>query len=348
MDKLLTALNDLFDTREREFVAGERESVTGEREESVHRISQLLEEEGITSPEHFTDLLFRIVEHERLNKPIKDAGAFDPLRIDQNRNNNLTLEHRVPDVPFHHNGLVRDPNDVKRFDGDPLHWGIVGEGEDARLVACDTYSEMMRLAQRQNVLNLIRAEATLRQDPADKPKREHDVGGSYGGYSGTVFGAVGSTIAGLSAPTSVSAFVIPHPGGPGTVTCPAGPPRPPAGAQFFQHENFQGHWFWLDPGFTWPNLLRVNMGGVFGTDWNDKISSLKTGDGALVLFEHIDFRGSTWTFFGAVPQWRQNPGPGHPMCGPGGFWSTVGRQEAASLHPFGWNDRASSIRHFNV
>lgn len=337
MDKLLAALNDVFATRDREFVAGERESVTGEREESVHKISQLLEEEGVTSPEHFTDLLFRIVEHERLNRPTRDAGVFDPLRIDQNRNNNLTLEHRVPEVPFHHNGLVRDPNDVKRFDGDPLHWGIVGEGEDARLVACDSYSEMMRLAQRQNMINLIRAEASLQQDPADKSRREHDVGGLYaGGYSGTVFGAVGPTIAGLSAPTSL-------------FTCPTtGPPRPPAGAQFFEHENFSGHWFWLDPGFIWQNLLGVNMGGIFGTDWNDKISSLKTGDGMIVLCEHINLQGSTWTFFGAVPQWRQNPGPGHPICGPGGFWSTVGRQEAASLRPFGWNDRASSIRHFNI
>ncbi len=63
----------------------------------------------------------------------------------------------------------------------------------------------------------------------------------------------------------------------------------------------------------------------------------------LMLFEHINLQGDSLTFFGAEPQFVTNPGPGHPICGPGGFWSTVGRQEVASLRPFGWNDRVSSM-----
>lgn len=342
MDKVLAALGDLLVGWERGFAHGERESATGEREESVQKISAILEEAEINSTSRFTDLLLEILEHERLNRPLK-AGVLDPLEIGRSRDD-APLRHRVPEVPFHHNGDLMDPGDVERFDGSPLHWAIVGEGEDARLVACDYFDEIVRLAQRQSAINLVKSEATRRQGPADRTGRGHEAGGPHGGeYEGTVFGPADGD-SGSRALTNFPPFTL-RPGGSSYVTCPANPPRPPKGAQFFEHDNFGGHWFWLDPGFTWPDLRQVDMGGWFGTDWNDKISSLKTGDGFVVLCEHINLGGSTLTFFGAVPTFQSNPGPGHPICGPGGFWKTTGRQEAASLHSFGWNDRTSSIRH---
>lgn len=294
----------------------------GMTEQSAQRITHILEEEGITSSARFTDLLLELVEHERRQPTaVELGGETDPLGIDQNRNGNLKLVHRPPDVPFYFQGTMMDPKDINHFDGNPLHFAIDGDGEDAKLIACEYYREIVHFARRRNLLTMIRNEVSSQLGVAD----------TYQGYTYRSWLDIAIT-----------------PKGHGFIHCPHDAPRPSSEAQFFQHADFDGDWLWLAPGFEWPDLTNVGRGGVFcvGCDWNDEISSLKTGDGWVVVCEHVHLQGSTLSFFGAIPTPIREPI--NPACGRTIVVWTSGRQVIANLGTIGWNDRISSIVHLVV
>lgn len=99
------------------------------------------------------------------------------------------------------------------------------------------------------------------------------------------------------------------------------PAHTPTAMQLFvyEHTNYEGAFM----GFTGlreePDLRCYNTGGPGSPNWNDRISSLKVGsDIKVVLFEHINYQGKSFTI----------PGPAN----------------ISSLVSSGWNDRASSFR----
>ena len=82
---------------------------------------------------------------------------------------------------------------------------------------------------------------------------------------------------------------------------------------FWEDDNWGSDWLWLDQNRGYYDLTRV--GGLFA-NWNDRISSVAMdGTRVTVLHEHIHWTGSTLTLH------RSHP----------------------SLHPWGWNDAASSL-----
>lgn len=96
---------------------------------------------------------------------------------------------------------------------------------------------------------------------------------------------------------------------------------PGAGHTFYQHINFGGYVLNLAYRHAYPDLTKVTMSGFWfwATSWNDQISSLKTGSGPAVLWEHI-----------------MNPYPA-------GASMTVGANTNIPWIGSAWNDRISCI-----
>jgi hypothetical protein len=71
----------------------------------------------------------------------------------------------------------------------------------------------------------------------------------------------------------------------------------------------------------WQDLTRVSRGGLFGGNWNDKISSLGSTNTSCIYCEHINLEGSKLFLE-----------PNKPV---------------SQLSTLGWNDRISSAWNFS-
>ena len=60
---------------------------------------------------------------------------------------------------------------------------------------------------------------------------------------------------------------------------------PGTGHTFYEHINYGGHVLGLDYRHAWPNLAEVTMSGwwFWAVSWDNRISSLRTGSGEVVL-----------------------------------------------------------------
>jgi hypothetical protein len=335
--------------RVNEHLAEELRSIhqNGVSPDSLQRIHHVLQEEGITSASRFADLLIAWVESERhrasVRAPLEHSDLF---AIDARRDPNARLVHRPPQGRFYWHGTAMDPKDIRRLDGKMLHFAVIDEGDDTRLVACEYYRDVVHLLRRRELLSLVRMETAALLG-------EHVAGGITSASAAT-----------RVRPQSVNIlFETPKPtpvdeddGGSsgGYVKCPSGPPRPTGEAQFFQHVDFDtgGHWFWLGPGWQIANLTEwVLSHAIFSgsASWNDEISSIRSGDGLIIAYEHIDFGGVTLSMQGATPKpVFSDPANSNPICGPSILRWTIDppRQDIPNLVPFGWNDRISSLQHF--
>lgn len=89
----------------------------------------------------------------------------------------------------------------------------------------------------------------------------------------------------------------------------------------FEHENYDGAALYLHVGQDIPDLRQIMI--TSGKNWNDKISSLKTGKDALVhVWRDINFAG-----------------PSNPYSGDGQGFVAIN-----SLHSEGWGDKISSLK----
>src|SRR2546427_628523 len=100
-------------------------------------------------------------------------------------------------------------------------------------------------------------------------------------------------------------------------------------AYFYEHVNYAGAQLSVSVGHALSDLRKVSFFPWWWINWNDQISSLKpapplvftpdsSDDPLTVMYEHIDFDGSSLAF-------SYIPG------------------DISSLVPYGWNDRVSSI-----
>lgn len=320
-----------------------RKGVSGEL---VGKIIKILEGEGVTSESRFTEVLLDIVDSERRGEielaPLEYSELF---RIDEARDSNLKIVHQPPKGGFYWGGVEIEPKDISRFNGVRLHFLLLGDGSDTKLLAFKSYSEIVHVLRRQELLHMVRQEVSkqLGSVPDYNPPKPIDQ------VSDSVY--------------SVDIqFQLPNPG-PGDgrepetpqggyVTCPMGPESPVSEAQFFQARNFSSsdHWFWLPPGRQIGRLtdwLLSHAAFSGGASWNDEISSVRSGDGLIVAFEAIDFFGSTFTIQGRKPE-AVYSNYTHPICGsPIIAWRLQPpRQNIRALEDFGWGDRISSVQHF--
>jgi hypothetical protein len=127
--------------------------------------------------------------------------------------------------------------------------------------------------------------------------------------------------------------------------------RPKRNAQFFEHINYEGEILELEPGFWYPDLRdkwRHWFLFFMTDDWNDSISSIKTGDGVVVVFEHILGTGASLTLRGSVPTavlGSAKTNLGNP-CSYIEKWLQPRSRYLPRLDLAGWNDRISSVCHY--
>ena len=217
------------------------------------------------------------------------------------------IVHRIPEMPVTVDGVLYDPADISRLDGQALHFLVRPDSAGFQLeaftgtqwtTALKTYFQVRHLM---SLFDLMPA-SQRSLEPLDFPIP--------------------------SVPPPSPPFVpptpplIPLPGSPGAPHPPSGPPPPPpppTESQFFSDNNFGGDWLWLGRQLAWNDLTRVSRAKVlfFSSDWNDVISSVRIWAGTVTFYEHINQGGSSLTFQQGM--------------------------DIPDLNPYGFNDRISSI-----
>lgn len=216
---------------------------------------------------------------------------------------------KIPQIPFYLNGVLYDPKDITRFNGQELHF--VPSPSDDHMLVVDN----------QGILNSwLRLLLLERNGYSEQATISQSYPSPYTPYQNFYPEQGSPSTDGLRPPE------VPQPGADGDLV-----PMPPFGLFsvggmppreffFYEHINFQGSRLILGQGRAYRNLTKVRM-GLFG-NWNDEISSIRRSlstSSILRVFEHINFTGQSLTLFGD------------------------GRIEIPSLVPMGWNDRISSI-----
>jgi hypothetical protein len=256
-----------------------------------------LRNEGIDSLDVLVEVLAQVTRKKGAGRRLQ-ASLLDPQRL----SNTTTPEraartvHQIPRLPFLLRGTIYDPADIGRFNGQDLHF--VAIGRDDHMLVIDDRSVMENWWQLSYVNSIMSSNAiylTARGGELEAPLHPTNFGGG-GGSGRIVVGSGGGSSSG--------------PEGFGTTPGLSGPPR----AVFYEDIFYGGSSIELEPNRGYADLTRVSY-TFFGTgDWNDTISSIQTSIPLwTVLFEDVDYMGSTFTTFGG----------------------------AQNLLDFGWNDRAS-------
>lgn len=260
-----------------------------------------LREDGITTLEQLVS--------RTLQKMRDGRSTPTPLIGPEDGDTSVPIVHGIPQMPVTIDGVEYDPNDVRRFDGTPLHFLFyrLRDGEPI-LQALTDQSPLVSA-------RLI----GLYSRPTDWPPTPTPGSGmpgqappgvvGPGGYDWVNGGKNEGTTDGA---TSSSGRII------------ESPPAPPGdydSIQMFSDVNYEGDWCWLGRGRQYARLSDVSRNKVlfFSGDWNDQISSLGWTGGSVTYYEHAGFKGSTLDLHGS-------PVP--------------------SLTEIGWNDRISSVRYW--
>ncbi len=221
------------------------------------------EAEGIRSLEDFAE---RLTTALRDPKGLPQRVPYEGLFAEPTPPQVLaTIEHPVPRVPFVVDGVVHDPKDIVRYNGQELSF-IPQEGGTELLVLTDksVWAPLTRTA--------LLSRAVARGLTADS----HRLGAqSVGGPSDT-------TLLNLAMPDNTDG--VPRAMGP-----PVPDPAPPWTAGFTDI-NFGGHGLSFQPGESRRNLLEVGV-WPWLDDFNDKFSSLHRTTSLCTAFDHIHFQG---------------------------------------------------------
>jgi hypothetical protein len=172
-----------------------------------------------------------------------------------------TITHPVPTVPFVVDGVMHDPEDIVRYNGEELGF-IPQKGGTELLVMRDKglWAPFVRtLLLTRSVVNGMSA---LEQY-------------QFGGYSWV-------------SPQDGPTVVVSPP--PVTFGPPVPPPAPPW-LSLWTDINLSGSALTLDPGESYRDLTNVGW-WIFAGNWNDKFSSVHRTSSLCMAFEHIHFAGS--------------------------------------------------------
>lgn len=198
--------------------------------------------------------------------------------------------HPVPGRPFLLRGTLYDPADVHRFEDRDLHF-LAAPGRDD-LLAFDDRSVMESWWQS----SLIAANSSYHPNKVLAAEGDGTIDTS----------TVGTTNFGPGTGTPEGKVVVGHPGGSsgpeGFSMIPGGgPPKPHT--NFYEDVNFDGSRLELAPNRGYPDLTEVPWTFLGTGDWNDTISSIQlVATQVAVLWEHVDWQGSTFTTTESVSQ----------------------------------------------
>ncbi len=301
----------------------EKKSTEGDMEKLISLIRKL----DATSNENLSNLIAdAIIESEKnisqsLLKP-ESTGTF--INNDSSKNKYIP-KIRDANIPVHFNGEQFSMKDLTKKIKQPLHYIFLTEGNGSDLHAFDSYEKIDTALEKENLIDTIRLE----------------VNKQYANLYSTIIitNPDGSTSFGwIQDPPPVENFW-------------PDAERPQVNAFFYEHINFDGEELELAPGRWIPNLVDIWMEWFLfwkTADWNDKISSIKVGDGTIVACEHIFGAGATLTLKGSVPTPHYTTAYssfGRPYRRID-YWICQ-RRDIPSLVNMGWNDRISSVHHYH-
>lgn len=211
----------------------------------------------------------------------RPLNFFDPQRASRERVKSI---HQVPYYPFMLNGTLYDPADVKRFDGQELHF--IGGSPNSSILAIDD-PEVVDLWVKHTYIDTFSTTST--QSLADR------LAAQLHGYDD------GMAVSTTSSPhtTTVSNGGLPPPGpgpiGPGLTPAYGGPPR----TIFFEDVDYGGSDLELNRNRGYYDLTEVPWTFLGTGDWNDEISSFVTTIPLWTrLWEHVRWTGSSYTVYG--------------------------------------------------
>jgi hypothetical protein len=275
---------------------------------TIPDVLEALRKNGIKDLEH---LVRTQIELARLETNTPAAINLYAPAPEAPSNQAVAIVHRVPQLPVFVDGVLYDPADINRWDGQPLHFLVRPDSAGSQLEAFtgnQWTSALKTYFQVRHLMTLFDVVPGLQRplEPLDFP------------------------IPFL--PPSNPPFnpppppFLPLPGSPGAPHQPPPPPHPPpppppppSESQFFSDNNFGGDWLWLGRRLAWNDLTRVNRAKFlfFSSDWNDVISSVRIWAGTVTFYEHINQGGASLTFQQGL--------------------------DIPDLNPYAFNDRISSI-----
>ena len=227
-------------------------------------ILKVFEEEGYRSLEDYARKLSEVIQEQQGIPQRIDVDAFRRRTPDAIV---ASIKHRVPEVPFVANGVVYDPKDITRFDGNEL---LYVDGRDALLVYTDM-NATDRLLQTFALTNQVQ------KAMHSPPRPDHILG-----------------------PDESEPYKFPwqnyepHPGGARGPLPPTPPPVIyPDPLELFMYDDmdYLGDRLVLSQGKGMPDLSECYT-WPFGSGWNDCISSIGPTSSYGVFYEHVDFQGS--------------------------------------------------------
>jgi hypothetical protein len=210
------------------------------------------------------DLLVGLLErHATTSTSYRRAAQsqLDLQAIANPRSAGLPTKHKTPLLPFVLNGTLYDPADITRFDGTELHFLPA----DDHIIAIDDRAVMAEVWR--NSYLMTRSGRALPSGFGWAP-------GSYTACEGSV----------ASTPDMGTSSIRPQVNY-GPIIC---------GAVFCEDSGFGGDGIDLYRNNGYPDLTRLGRGFLGSSDWNDTISSFYTTNYVVVLYENINYAGSTY------------------------------------------------------
>lgn len=225
-------------------------------------ILRVFEEEGYRSLEDYARKLSEVVQGQQGIPRRIDVDNFRRRTSDAMV---ASIKHPVPEVSFVANGVVYDPKDITRFDGNEL---LYVDGKDALLVYTDMNAADM-------LLQTFALTNQVQKAMHEPPRPDHILG-----------------------PDESEPYKFPwqnyepHPGG---IRGPLPPPPPtyPDPLELFMYDDmdYSGNRLVLSQGYEIPDLDECYT-WPFGSGWNDCISSIGPTSSYGVFYEHVNFQGS--------------------------------------------------------
>jgi len=308
-------------------------------EKDYQDLIELFQKFDTDSTKPLVEAVVDSIKNSMTDYPIKNTLSQSlAYHIDSlNSKNKYIPKIREAKMPVRYFGADWDMKELTKKTAHPLHFIFLSESDNTILHAFNSYHEVEEALKQERMFDMIRYEINKLNTLTTQAIQT-----IYGhSISVNTFEDWQERMGQIN-----SGYLNPPP----TDSRLPDAARPNAKALFFEHINYGGEVLELDPGYYYSNLLEKWMHWfifIMTDDWNDKISSIKAGDGTIIAFEHVFEGGATLTIHGSVPipHYKSTTSTlGHPYTYID-YW-VYNRRELPRLDLAGWNDRISSVYHY--